>query len=92
MKISYNSQEEKQAIIDDQTAKGLYLISDNGTLDGNYLEFSGMKPIPIEDQLAEKDRQVVEIKKNQSVTDTTVSEISTTLQELIEYTMEMGNM
>lgn len=50
-----------------------------------------LKPIPIEDLLAEKDRQIIELKKMQSVTDTTVSEISTTLQELIEYTMEMGN-
>lgn len=49
------------------------------------------KPIPIEDLLAEKDRQIIELKKMQNVTDTTVSEISSTLQELIEITLEMGN-
>ena len=50
-----------------------------------------LKPIPIEDQFAEKDRQILELKKNQNVTDTVVSEINTTLQELIELTLEMGN-
>lgn len=50
------------------------------------------QPPTIEEQLADRDRQIIELKKMQNVTGTAVSEISTTLQELIEYTMEMGNM
>lgn len=49
------------------------------------------KPPTLEEQLADKDRQIIELMKMQNVTDSTVSEISATLQELIELTLEMGN-
>lgn len=49
------------------------------------------QPPTLEEQLAERDKQIIELKKMQSVTSTVVSEISSTLQELIEITLETGN-
>lgn len=45
----------------------------------------------VEEQLAERDKEIIELKKMQNVTGTVISEMSTTLQELIEFSMGMGN-
>lgn len=39
MKEKYTSNEEKMRIITDYESRGFILVGDNGSVDGNYLEF-----------------------------------------------------
>lgn len=48
-------------------------------------------PPSLDEQLAEKDKQIVELKKLQSVTSAFLSELNETQQDMIELIMEMGN-
>jgi hypothetical protein len=52
MRISYTEQ-DRESIINEQTAKGLYLVEDAITMQGNYLEFD-TQPLIIQDPVDEE--------------------------------------
>lgn len=82
MRKPYNSNEEKMAIIAEIESRGLILISDNGTLEGeNFLEFQE-PPSP--------DKQILDIAIKQSVTDRVLAENGLMQQEILELILEMG--
>lgn len=101
--FQFNSLEEREQLIIEHSGK--YLVEEQNITEGNFLVFSDtmLEPPKVyvnvpqlefensKEKLIQQEEKIIEIKKTQSVTSAVVSEISTTLQDLIEMTTEMGN-
>lgn|GEM_PF-1170962 len=103
--FQYETIEQRESLITEHKTKTI--IEERNISEGNFIVFSDNPEedtkqvvyvnVPREEfenskeKLTQQELKITDLKKIQNVTSTTVSEISTTLQELIELSLETGN-